>query len=249
MAVNKALELLEAPPPPPSPVQQIDFNEAGLTDYAQLWAVQIDGLFTPSECGQLLAAAQSTTNDTWSQAMVNVGGGRQKLYTDIRDCGRIIWDSPEIAEKLWKRIEPLIDPSILTLTDKARVTGNGPVKRKEIWRATRLNERLRFLKYEKGQYFHEHCDGSYVTPDGKEMSFVTVHVYLNGGDQDSAPERLQGGSTKFISMDFGHEIDVNPRMGSVLVFQHRGLLHSGDEVKSGVKYTLRTDLMYEKMTE
>jgi hypothetical protein len=39
-------------------------------------------------------------------------------------------------------------------------------------------------------------------------------------------------------------LDVNPKMGSVLLFQHAHLLHSGDDVISGTKITLRTDLMY-----
>jgi hypothetical protein len=33
--------------------------------------------------------------------------------------------------------------------------------------------------------------------------------------------------------------------GRVLIFQHRRLLHSGDDVKAGIKYTMRSDLMYE----
>lgn len=33
-------------------------------------------------------------------------------------------------------------------------------------------------------------------------------------------------------------------MGSVLIFQHGGLLHEGAEVKEGVKYTMRTDILY-----
>jgi len=37
----------------------------------------------------------------------------------------------------------------------------------------------------------------------------------------------------------------SPRTGRILVFQHRKLLHSGDDVVSGIKYTMRSDLMYE----
>jgi hypothetical protein len=39
-------------------------------------------------------------------------------------------------------------------------------------------------------------------------------------------------------------IDVVPKCGRVLMFQHRGLLHSGDDVVSGLKLTMRTDIMY-----
>ena len=246
MATDDLLALLSKKPISAAPIRQIDFKGANLTDYSESWAIQIDDLFSSEECKELLIAAQGTTG-TWSQAMVNVGKGRQKLYTDIRDCGRIIWDSQDVADKLWERIKPYMPESILCLSDNAKITGVGPVKRKELWGAKRLNERLRFLKYESGQYFREHCDGSYVTPDGKEVSFVTVHIYLNGGPQDPASPRLRGGSTKFISMDWHNELHVDPKMGSVLVFQHRGLMHSGEEVEAGLKYTLRTDLMYEKV--
>lgn len=40
-------------------------------------------------------------------------------------------------------------------------------------------------------------------------------------------------------------IDVDPKIGRILIFQHRRLLHSGDLVTKGVKYTMRSDLMFE----
>lgn len=39
-------------------------------------------------------------------------------------------------------------------------------------------------------------------------------------------------------------MDVTPKAGRVLLFQHRLLIHSGDDVVNGTKYTLRTDIMY-----
>ena len=41
-------------------------------------------------------------------------------------------------------------------------------------------------------------------------------------------------------------VDVNPKTGSVLVFQH-DILHCGSELLHGIKYTLRTDVMYAPM--
>lgn len=40
-------------------------------------------------------------------------------------------------------------------------------------------------------------------------------------------------------------MDVNPKAGSVLLFQHDGLPHEGAVVKEGIKYTMRTDIVYE----
>lgn len=42
-------------------------------------------------------------------------------------------------------------------------------------------------------------------------------------------------------------LDVDPKMGRVLIFQHAGLLHSGAEVQEGIKYTMRTDLLYKRV--
>jgi len=42
------------------------------------------------------------------------------------------------------------------------------------------------------------------------------------------------------------ELDVDPKVGRVLLFQHQYLLHSGDDVERGIKLTMRTDLMYTK---
>ena len=152
-----------------------------------------------------------------------------------------------------------------------------------------MNERLRFLKYTSGMYFKEHCDGCYVTPDGKEISFLTVHVYLNGEGEASGTtaarhnmvvkhagaslpgndhvinddkemgtdtttsldnQPLKGGATRFFSPSLPSEntdkcLDFMPKEGACLVFQHKGLVHSGEEVERGVKYTVRSDVMYE----
>lgn len=55
---------------------------------------------------------------------------------------------------------------------------------------------------------------------------------------------LRGGATTFHSRRGFERLDVLPKTGRVLIFQHRGLLHSGDDVVQGVKYTMRTDVMY-----
>jgi hypothetical protein len=88
-----------------------------------------------------------------------------------------------------------------------------------------------------------HFDGSYTTPDGNEVSHATLHLYLNDAEHQPEGETLVGGATTFWSFD-ERRFDVAPLMGSVLIFQHGGLLHSGDEVLSGTKITLRTDIMY-----
>jgi hypothetical protein len=183
------------------------------------------------------------------------------LYEDTRKCGRIIWDERDLMAKLWARIEASV-PEIHRLENWASVTGNGPQKRNEVWKVTRLNERARFLKYVGGEYFKRmykingssisslttvaHCDGCYETPDRKERSYFTLHLYLNDPEGKDGQEPLNGGATTFFSWNMRERIDVVPKCGRVLMFQHRDLLHSGDDVESGIKLTMRTDLMFTK---
>lgn len=239
-------------------VNRIDFANTTLPEYAGLYAVVLDNVLDSEDCQQLIAAAEATTNGEWERAMINIGGGRQELRPDSRNCGRIIWDSRDVVAKVWKRIEHLPEvQEIVRLENVPKIFGNGPAKRGEVWTFSRPNERMRFLKYIGGEYFRPHCDGTYETPDGKERTYFTLHLYLNNGgaptreelQKMSSEERknvLLGGATTFhaLTMDRGKDLDVLPKTGRILLFQHRGLLHSGDDVVRGVKYTMRTDLLY-----
>lgn len=133
-------------------ITKIDFATTELPEYEGLYANVIDNVFTPAECEGLVRLAKASNSGVWERAMVNIGGGRQALYEDTRKCGRIILDSPNLAGRLWERVKPLV-PELGVLEGQAEVTGWGPVKRGEIWRCTRLNERMRFLKYVGGEYF------------------------------------------------------------------------------------------------
>jgi hypothetical protein len=136
----------------------VDFAASGLPDFAGLWAVVLDGVLSKAECDLLVAAAEATADGVWERAMVNIGGGMQQMIEETRSCGRIIWDNRALMEKLWARIEGSV-PEICRLEKWASVTGNGPAKRGEVWRVTRLNERGRFLKYVGGEYFRRKLCG------------------------------------------------------------------------------------------
>lgn len=261
-------------PGPKATAQKVDFTKTDLPEYNGLYANIIDGALTAEECNILVRAAEARTDGKWEQAMINVGGGRQRLITDSRDCGRIIWDDRAIVEKLWSRVKDLV-PEIEYLKNAPLITGNGPAKRKETWKLTRLNERMRFLRYVKGQYFRRkplpfsrsqpsirppflnihltplpkiaHTDGAYATPDGQEISFYTLHLYLNGPDPTAPEGELKGGATTFHSFNERRQFDVIPKAGRVLIFQHKGLLHSGADLLGGVKLTLRTDIMFRRV--
>lgn len=121
-------------------VDRINFAKTSLPEYEGCYAVVLDNVLSDAECQMLIEAAEATTNGLWERAMVNVGGGRQELYIDTRNCGRIIWDSGEVADKIWQRIADIPDVKEITeLKSCPKIFGNGPAKRGEVWRFSRPN--------------------------------------------------------------------------------------------------------------
>jgi predicted 2-oxoglutarate/Fe(II)-dependent dioxygenase YbiX len=91
-----------------------------------------------------------------------------------------------------------------------------------------LNERFRYYRYAPGQQFSWHTDGAFRRSNG-EVSLLTFMVYLN--------DDYDGGETQFASRV------VKGQAGMALVFNH-GLNHQGTAVTEGVKYVLRSDVIY-----
>lgn len=100
----------------------------------------------------------------------------------------------------------------------------------DYWVPSGLNEKFRFYKYTPEQYFNWHVDGSFKR-DYFEVSKLTVLFYLNSD--------FSAGATEFE----GEE--VVPEKGMILVFPHK-LRHQGVAPVGGVKYVLRSDVMYAK---
>jgi prolyl 4-hydroxylase len=92
------------------------------------------------------------------------------------------------------------------------------------------NERFRCYRYREGQRFAPHFDGCFRRND-VECSEITAMVYLNEG--------CAGGETSFLDW----ETKIVPKIGRALLFQHN-ILHEGSLVSGGVKYVLRSDVMY-----
>jgi prolyl 4-hydroxylase len=97
-------------------------------------------------------------------------------------------------------------------------------------RSVGVNERFRCYRYQPGQRFAPHYDGAF-TRNSSERSELTFMVYLN--------DDFTGGKTAFL--DFS--VTVAPRTGTALLFQHF-TLHEGCTIESGIKYVLRSDVMY-----
>lgn len=97
--------------------------------------------------------------------------------------------------------------------------------------AAGLNEQFRFYKYELDQRFKRHIDGRF-TRNEQEESRITFMIYLN--------EEFEGGETSF------DQVSIQPKTGTALCFIHEQK-HEGCPVTQGIKYVLRSDVMYRKV--
>lgn len=93
-----------------------------------------------------------------------------------------------------------------------------------------LNELFRFYRYDSNQRFKRHIDGRFKKSDTEE-SRITFLIYLN--------DDYRGGETKF------DDVIIKPKAGTALCFYHE-LKHEGSPVADGIKYVIRTDVMYKK---
>ncbi|KAF9971399.1 hypothetical protein BGZ73_005663 [Actinomortierella ambigua] len=182
-------------------------------------AFTLQDVFTEKECQALIQASE---NQGYEPAKVNMGS-HEELIPEYRKSLRCIIDDHEFARKVWERVGPFIPATF----------ANRPV--------VGINERFRFLKYLPGDSFMPHYDGEYRRTDGSgEVSKVTIQIYLNrdcvGGETSFLEEKMGGN-------DAVKRVRVKPTPGQVLIFEHP-LLHEGSPVLDGVKYTIRSDIMY-----
>eukprot|EP01033_Poteriospumella_lacustris_P007967 gene7967-5733_t len=130
-------------------------------------AMVIDNILSQEECARWIAETEARG---YEQALLNVGGGQQILVTEVRKSLRCtVTDFDRVAE-LWQRVQPFL-PEPLVFRDE--------------YIPRELNELLRFLRYDPGDYFRPHMDGSFVHPadhpHADDRSFMTMFLYLNEG--------------------------------------------------------------------
>lgn len=177
----------------------------------------INDFLSEETCKSLI---EITEKQNYQIAPVTLDGNKGifEMNLDVRNNARVIVDN-EFASKL------LFDQLKIYL----------PETYKDIWKLQKLNSRFRFYRYEKGQTFKSHIDGKYKESDTCE-SKLTLLIYLS--------KPLSGGETTFFNQtESDLRFKIVPQIGQVLVFDHHQL-HSGDPVLDGVKYVLRTDVMY-----
>jgi len=180
----------------------------------EIWVAE--NFFSKEECEKLIEISE---NASYEEALVNISKDLGVMDKRYRDSKRVMIDDVNLAGYIFEKCKDNI-PSAF-----------------EGGLLLEVNERMRFLKYDHpGAKFAKHCDANFPRKSNEE-SLITMQIYLNEG--------FEGGETTIFDEIFPDEkFPYVPKMGSVLFFRQRGWEHEGSVLKSGIKYTIRTELMY-----
>ena len=142
---------------------------------------------------------------------------------------RLSINDPLLARKLYLRVKKFL-PSNFSDSDGI------------LYHIYGFNERIRFTKYTKGDQFSMHIDHQRENLENNQISFYTINIYLNSGDNQA----FTGGRTLFYGLNNEVTSFVVPKSGMALIFNHgtQTILHSGEQIENGIKYLMRTDVMY-----
>jgi len=153
--------------------------------------------------------------------------------TSYRNNERQILDSEALSIQLFEEIKKYIP---------AEISIEGISKEEHgTWQLDSLNPRIRICRYLPNQYFNKHLDGIHYASEIKQ-SKLTFMIYLNGN------EEFEGGRTLFFNSMKDDTVisSYTPEKGDLIIFDHN-LWHSGEQVITGEKYILRSDIMYTKI--
>jgi len=170
-----------------------------------------------------------------------------------------------MSHRLYERIQAVIQKVShqLDIFDKAYLLSNeaqhnaiAAFNRLPRYQPVSCNPNLRLYKYTKGQWFGRHVDGSNeidvgagnvpdsVSGAAEARTEITVLFYLStcrgGATRFHVPRGKRDGKRKNEGTAFA------PEEGAVLLHVHgdRCLEHEAEPVEAGVKYVLRTDVVY-----
>ncbi len=180
----------------------------------------VNNFLSPVKCQELIDKSESL-GYTEADISYPTGAVMKKEYRNNSRC--LCRD-----EKLRVELENMILPHApLVLTT---IKEGGVLDYKKF---IKLSGNFRFYKYVTGEEFKRHRDGNQLEEGG--VSLVTVLIYLNDVEE--------GGETSLCDRMLESPVMVKPEEGKLLIFEHT-ILHAGLPLIKGVKYVLRTDLIY-----
>lgn len=199
-------------------------------------------VLSPDECRAIIDTAESV--------------GFLPLVTALtrsqRSNCRVMVTDPEFSTWLWSMLAPVLPATYHTSEGD--------------WVLYGINPTHRVCRYLTEQHFGAHTDDRYRAADNSLASMYTIVMYLNDDYEGGKLRFLKfeshtkgapggggggGGDDDYVVAATGGRDDddgsviatLTPKRGMVTIFD-QNLLHEGQTLTSGVKYLLRTDVIY-----
>lgn len=193
--------------------------------------ITVPNFFTSFESAAFVKAAESI-------GFVHQGSLGPAKGEAYRDNDRISVNDTHLADLIW---ESGLNKLFVDITIRGKA-------------AVGLNPNIRFYRYKVGQRFGRHIDESVDLGDGRHTHY-TLLIYLSGSPQSKGKsdvkslgntDPLVGGETVFYGSRNKVVAEVAPAEGMALVHIHgdKCMLHEARNVTKGVKYVLRSDVVF-----
>lgn len=185
----------------------------------------------------------------------HIGFGKIVGATEqYRSAQRIALDTKKLADILWERIKSHVEDLEFGDDPHLQHIHGIQFQLRGTWKPVGLNHIFRLCRYLPKGHFAPHFDGFYVK-NSTERSMKTFMLYLNEGFSDGSTnfvdeqqQLYQDAEGKYCAEEKNIRERIQPETGMAILFNHHRL-HEGSQVRNGVKYILRTDIMYVKCGE
>jgi predicted 2-oxoglutarate/Fe(II)-dependent dioxygenase YbiX len=196
-------------------------------------AFQLLNVLSSSECDQVIELSES---------LGYLPDAAVSLPRSVRHNYSLTWVTDDLTtDIIWQRCQQLMNVNPENFANKL---------------ALGLNGRFRFYRYQSGDYFSPHTDGSWPGSKIIDRQLVT-NAFSDRWSQLTfllfLSDDYEGGRTQFYlpSNNQGEATVINVRtpIGGVLCFPH-GMhplhcLHGSEAIVSGSKYIIRSDVLFE----
>lgn len=190
----------------------------------KIWV--LSNFFTPEECELWIQYFENEMKTEYIQQ-------RGTRYLASRECYRCHKNDSVMSRRIYNRLQSTTQ--LFHLLPPHNKNQSSGAANKTTMKPCMCNPNIRIYKYTKGMSFGQHVDESVVVKN-LGTTKLTILIYLS---------TCVGGATRFEK----NLASFEPVQGSILLHIHGNdcLLHEADPVTSGIKYVLRTDLVYSEM--
>lgn len=238
----------------PTSLSPFDLRQSPIESNSSNSYFLINNFFASEECQSILKSASEQYKFSSIEHAYKI---------EQREAKRLCLLNKELAIVIFQRLQQLeifknIAPDVKPYGYDENLCA---LDSKNVWTPDHVNECVRLSMYEAPSVgFKPHFDSQYTTGKNKR-SIYSILIYLNhdyqGGNtvlyeksiDDKKSLNLMSGLTIDEEIKQNKNLDglvtttIVPKLGSCLVFKN-DILHEGTKISSGVKYILRTDLVF-----